>query len=407
MKYFNKILKYLFFILLWALFLFIGTGPPAPFSYFIKSGVEGESPADYITFVKQKANEANLGNVAVVLIENGKVADELYDAIDETIDENTLFNVASISKWVTTWAVLNLVEEGKLKLDRPANDYLTRWKLTSDTIDTKKVTIRSLLSHSSGLNREFDFQDNTDLTAVPTIEVALSSAEFVQEPESGFAYSNMGFGVLQLVIEEVSGLDFNTYMTNYVLKPLDMQQSTFIYKDTSNGKLATFYNTDQTVSPHFRYAGLAAHSLYTTPKDFTNFMLAHVTGNSVLENESIGLLTEKVHMMPVAAQGLGTTMYDVKEQNSVIIGHNGLNRWAINSRAIIDLETKDGVLIFCNGSMSFAGDMGDVWLSWKKGIARSYVQFANLTKMLVLLVLGSIIIITIGVVKNRRKSGAH
>lgn len=78
---------------------------------------------------------------------------------------------------------------------------------------------------------------------------------------------------------------------------------------------------------------------------------------------------------------------------------------------MIDLETKDGVLIFCNGSMGFAGgDMGgDVWLSWKKGIARSYVQFANLTKMLVLLVVGSVIIITIGgVVKNRKKSGgAH
>jgi len=102
-------------------------------------------------------------------------------------------------------------------------------------------------------------------------------------------------------------------------------------------------------------------------------------------------------------QGLGVTVYDPLLKNPVIIGHNGLNRWTINNRVEIDLETKDGVLIFCNGSMNFAARMGDVWLNWKKGIVRSTVQFANLNKILFYLGMGILVIIIVGLVKNRKK----
>ncbi len=405
MKTIKKILIYLVLFLLWAAFLRIGSGPPSPFSYFIKSGVDGELPSDYIAFVKKKAKEENIGNVAVVLIENGKQADEFYTSIDEPVDGNTLFNVASISKWLTTWAILKLVEEGKLQLDQPVNHYLTRWKLTSDTFNTEKVTIKSLLSHSSGLNRQFEFNNNTNLDSVPSIEDSLlSSAKFIQEPESGFSYSNTGFGVLQLVIEEVSGLSFNTYLTKKIMKPLGMNQSTFIYQDTLNAKLATFYNTDNTPSPHFRYPELAAGSLYTTPYDFIKFMLTHLNSNPVLDKNSISLMSKKIHQLHFMAQSLGTAIYDSQEDAPSIIGHGGLNRWAINSQAMVDLESKDGVLIFCNGSMDFASNMGDVWLCWKKGIVKPSVQVNNLNKMLVYLFIGFLIIITIGTIKNKKKT---
>ena len=404
MKTFKTILTYLSLILLWAAFLFIGTGPPAPFSYFIKSGVDGELPSDYIDFVNKKAEEKNIGNLAVILIEDGKKVDEFYSSISDPVNGDTFFNVASISKWVTTWAILNLVEEGKLELDTPVNTYLTRWQLNSEDFNTDLVTIRNLLTHTAGLNREFEFFNNTNLDAVPTIEVALSEAKLVQKPGSGYSYSNVGFGVLQLVIEEVTGNSFNEYLKNEVLQPLGMSRSTFVYKGTPDSKLAPFYNTDNTESPHFLYSGLAAHSLYTTPNEFSKFMVSHLKSNPVLNSNYIHLMSTPFYRAPYNARGLGVQFHDVSNEKPSIIGHNGLNRWAINSSALIDLEEKDGILVFCNGSMDFAAHMSETWLYWKKGIISSSVQFANLNKMLVYLGIGILVIIGIGIYKNRKKT---
>lgn len=408
MKTVKKILTYCSLILLWAAFLFIGTGPPAPFSYFIKSGVDGQVPSDYIDFVKKKAEEKKIGNLAVILIEDGSKVDEFYSSISDPVNGNTFFNVASISKWVTTWAILNLVEEGKLELDAPVNTYLTRWQLNSGDFDTELVTVRNLLTHTAGLNREFEFFNNTNIDAVPTIEGALSDAKLVQEPGSGYSYSNVGFGVLQLVIEEVTGQSFNGYLKNEVFRPLGMHKSTFIYRDSPN-KLAPFYNTDNTESPHFLYSGLAAHSLYTTPDEFSKFMVSHLRSNPVLDDKYIHLMSTPFYRAPYNVRGLGVQFYDVSNEKPSIIGHNGLNRWAINSSALIDLEEKDGILVFCNGSMDFAAHMSETWLYWKKGIVSPSVQFANLNKMLVYLGIGIVLIIGIGIFKNRGKKavGGH
>jgi CubicO group peptidase (beta-lactamase class C family) len=299
---------------------------------------------------------------------------------------------------------LSLVEEGRLDLDMPANNYLTRWKLTSELYNVKEVTIRSLLTHQSGLNREYDFKDNTIIDSVPSIENALLIAKFIHEPNTVYSYSNIGFGILQLVIEEVTDSSFNSYVENKVMKPLGMEKSTFVYQDSLKHKLATFYNTDNTKSPHFRYAEQAATSLYTTPNEFSKFLLAHIKKNPVLKKENINLLnTYYFSDGGYFGQGLGVRIYDTSIDNHTMIGQNGLGRWAINSSAIIDLDSKDGVIIFCNGSMDFAKYLGNIWIHWNKGIVTDSVQFENLNKMIKLLVIGALVIIIIGFVLERRK----
>ena len=155
----------------------------------------------------------NVGNVALVLIENGNVGAEHYAGVSQHIDAETMFSVASASKWVTALGVMTLVQAGKVDLDAPISNYLTRWQLPDGEFDNEQVTIRGLLSHTSGLADGLGFADYLPDETLPSLEGSLvepraSSGASVQialgsEPGSEWDYSGGGYLILQLIVEEV------------------------------------------------------------------------------------------------------------------------------------------------------------------------------------------------------------
>ncbi|MEL7218715.1 MAG: serine hydrolase domain-containing protein, partial [Pseudomonadota bacterium] len=88
------------------------------------------------------AEEQSAGNLSFVLIEGGEAASEFHLSKAEQVDAETVFQVASLGKWLTSWGVMSLVEEGKLDLDRPVSDYLSRWQLPASQFDNSGVTVR-------------------------------------------------------------------------------------------------------------------------------------------------------------------------------------------------------------------------------------------------------------------------
>src|SRR5690606_22168079 len=119
-------------------------------------------PDDAEAFLREavaRISEANRDDAALVLIENGAVAGEHYSGSADTVDRDTVFPVASVSKWITAWGIMTLVEAGGLDLDRPAEDSLTRWKLPPSRFDHRGVTVRRLLSHTAGLTDGLGFGD--------------------------------------------------------------------------------------------------------------------------------------------------------------------------------------------------------------------------------------------------------
>jgi len=85
----------------------------------------------------------------------------------------------------------------------PVNDYLTRIQLTSnDVFDVSKITVRKLLSHSAGLNNG-GFTGYSDVDDFPSVEEVLENVEVVNEPGSVWSYSNLGFGILQILMDKI------------------------------------------------------------------------------------------------------------------------------------------------------------------------------------------------------------
>jgi len=326
----------------------------------------------------------NNGNAVFVLIEDGKVFDEYAISVGEPVNGDTLFQVASLSKWVSAVGIMTLVEKGKIDLDKPVSDYLTRWTLPESEFDNNGVTVRRLLSHTAGLPGGLGYGGFAPGTKVQSIEDSLTQAadsygkvsvQVVHEPGSKWEYSGGGYTLLQLLVEEVTGMSFESYMQQAVLQPLGMSRSTYVIDPDNVTNLATFYNGCGTPDKHYRYTALAAASLYTTTSDMTRFIQAHLTGvngevvgRGVLKPDTLkqmrqphgSILIENVY-------GLGVYLDTANKENDFIIGHSGRNEPAITTDARLNPSTGDAIIILNTGNGSLASDIANEWIFWQTG----------------------------------------
>ncbi len=172
MRIFKRITLVFLAILIWTAFIGYGF-----IDGFLLRPITSEDTSEaFIEAVKEKIADEYVGNLAMVLIENGKASKDFFYSIDKPVNEKSGFPIASISKWVTSFGILKLVEQGKLDLDKPIDEYLTRWNLPESEFDNKKVTIRKLLSHSSGLVDDLGYSGFTENEKVQTIEESLIKA---------------------------------------------------------------------------------------------------------------------------------------------------------------------------------------------------------------------------------------
>lgn len=413
MKKFKNIALVFLAILLWTAFIGYGF-----IDGFLLRPISENNSESFIEATKEKIDKEFVGNFAMTLIENGKVSEFFFYSVDKEkpVNENTMFPVASISKWVTSFGIMKLVEEGKIDLDRPVDDYLTRWHLPKSEFDNKKVTIRRLLSHSSGLIDGLGYNGFATNETVQTIEESLTKATDAEdsdgmaivgyEPNSKYMYSGAAYTILQLLIEEISGQSFQEYMTQTVFEPLKMENSTFEYPKKSNDKLAQVYKVDGTTRQMNKFTALAAAGLYTTTEDLSKFLIANVSENNVLTQETIQTMSKPESFInKTKIYGLGSHLYSQDDAKSNIIGHDGSGNDAINTAARIDLTSKSGIIILETGNWNIASSMADEWIFWKAGIADYVVMQRNKSYVLTLLGIGYVIIVVLSIfiIKKRNK----
>ena len=208
-------------------------------------------------------------------------------AAGKPVRSDTVFQAASISKAVSAWGVMHLVEQGKLDLDAPAERYLTHWHFPPSRFDEKGVTIRRLLSHTSGLSAgsSTGYSGFEPGEPLPTLEESLTGKtkppggiRLVSAPGSSFKYSGANYLVLQLLIEEVTGLPFSTYMRQEVLEPLGMTNSSYTWRPELRSATARAYDAWGQPLPNYIIPERAAGGLYTTAPDLARFVAAHMSG---------------------------------------------------------------------------------------------------------------------------------
>lgn len=291
-----------------------------------------------------------------VIADGGVVLNEQYGWANyhtrQPLHEKTRFQVGSLSKPVTAWGIMKLVEQGIVSLDDPVEKYLTRWKLPRSKFNHEEVTIRRVLSHTAGLSVR-GYLGIPPHKKQPSLEQSLSGTGFLkrpvrvkQPPGAGFLYSGGGYTLLQLLIEEVSGYRFSDFMTEEVLIPLGMRNSSFKWTKEMKQEVSVAYDYFQRPLPNYLYIEEAAAGLYSTGTDLANFMLAHFNGGGhrVLNEESIHLIQTQVD--EAIPYGLGYRVVKLENQLKMVM-HDGINRgW--RSRMVFFPEKQSGIVILTN-----------------------------------------------------------
>jgi len=142
----KRIIKYVFTLVLtatlWSILVLFGTLN----GWWHKPFTKSNDPKLFTVAAKQKIKKEFVGNFAMTIMKDGIVEKQLFHSTNKKVDKNTIFQVSSLSKFVSTVGVMKLVEMGKINLDTPVSHYLKRWQLPPSEFDNEQVTVRRLLS---------------------------------------------------------------------------------------------------------------------------------------------------------------------------------------------------------------------------------------------------------------------
>ncbi|MBT2372226.1 serine hydrolase domain-containing protein [Pseudomonas fluorescens] len=211
------------------------------------------------------------------------------------VSPNTAFRAGAISKLITASAALQLVEQNRLALDAPIRDTLkefyvrSRFHADPSTAD-RDVTLRRLLSHQSGLPSEH-LRDLRSGFAMSQMPMRVSGIWLSTPPGTQVAYSNLGYALVGAAIERSAGQDFERQLQRSLLKPLEMDQSSFVGTHADVGNRSQGYQ-DGTASTDAQVRDLAASGLWASPKDLSHyvqmlFAQGNYKGKRVLDGASI------------------------------------------------------------------------------------------------------------------------
>lgn len=364
-------------IVSWLVIVFFG----AFYGWWMSAVVASGGSDEFFEYASNRLQMENPGNGALVLIEAGNLLHEYYSSSPDSIDRDTVFLTASMSKWFAAYGVMKLVQEGRADLDAPVSRYLTRWQLPAGEFDNDQVTLRTLLSHTAGLADGLGFGDYGADETLPALEQSLanprssSGQEVVLEvsspPGSEWLYSGGGYLILELLIEEISGQSFADYMRSAVFEPLEMNRSNYDHMAIMENNAGS-YDRDGNAAPVFQYASKAATAFVTSPADLTKFVLAQMpqTGREAPLNEASIQQMRQAHGRTAGIDiwGLGTILYAPTETGDTLFGHDGANDPAINTTARINLDTGDGLIVLVTGHPALATSIGSDWVLWQTGI---------------------------------------
>lgn len=201
--------------------------------------------------------------VAVIGIENHRIAWEKYYGVreagkDAPVDDQTLFEAASMTKPLAVYAAMKLVEQGKLDLDRPLTQYLPAPYLPDEPLHLK-ITARMVMSHTGGFP---NWRGDKPL-------------KVMHEPGTKHRYSGEGILLLQRVMEQLTDEDLQPYLTRTLMEPLGMKNSSLIWQEAYTSQAAAGHDDEGKVKTGRKLYSRpnAAYSLYCTPRDYAAFVL--------------------------------------------------------------------------------------------------------------------------------------
>jgi CubicO group peptidase (beta-lactamase class C family) len=316
---------------------------------------EDKALAEKIDAIVKADVKYDLFSGTVLVAHEGKV---IYSAAigyadKDHLTKNTLdtkFNIGSIGKCYTATLIMQLVQQGKIKLKDTLGMYLPDFPHP----EKDKIQIQHLLNHSSGLANYMEHKDyQCKMHSMRKISDALPliyDQELLFQPGERFSYSNSGMVVLGAIIEKVTGMQYKDYLRQQILEPLGMSDTAIVYADEVVLNRATGYRQlpekgKYSVEVFGEPPAFSDGGLYSTVGDMLKFDQA-LYGEKLLSEKYKQIMFTPVGPSPTYAFGWGS--YD--RDGTRMIGHSGgcpgfnaiFNRYPEKGYTLIVLSNYDG-----------------------------------------------------------------
>ena len=275
---------------------------------------------------------------------------------------STLNRIASIAKPITAIAILQLYEKEKIDLDASVQTYLPDFPVKSEGA----ITIRHLLNHTSGIGAYKSNKERENQKHFETLEEAIrvfEARDLLSIPGESYAYTTYGYVVLGRVIEVVSGLEYGTYVQNFIFEPLKMNHTgveisgknyahkSNLYHRNSKGKISK-------AEQHDLSNRVPGGGFFSTVPDMLKF------GDAILNHTLISKTTSDMMFANTGIKkegngyGLGWYLYGENPLYGPVYGHNGAQTGASTFLMLLpDQSTSIVVLSNTSGAMQQVSDI--------------------------------------------------
>jgi CubicO group peptidase (beta-lactamase class C family) len=295
------------------------------------------------------------------------------------ITEDTVFRIASITKLFTAVAVMQLWERGLIDLDAPAADRLRSYPLLPARPSFRRVTVRHLLTHTSGIPDVIALADlaHPDWGPFDARPAALSvglgeelpelsdyyrpGLRVRSEPGTGFVYSNHGFATLGQIVEDVSGVPLEAHLRERLFEPLGMTHTELVRSPRLESRLATGHVLGRggpraIADRHWVTRG--ASNIYSTPRDMARFVTALLGDDSqvqgpILARSTLATMFEAHHRPDPRLPGMGLGFFRHEVGGHLVVGHDGILP-GFTSEMLLAPDDGAGVMAFTNGAAGAA-----------------------------------------------------
>ncbi len=316
--------------------------------------------------IERKLAERGLPSIAVAVAKDGQIIWEAgfgWANREKRIPatEHTMYSLASISKPITATGLMVLVEQGLVDLDRPIGDYLGNAKLHGRAFDASAATVRHVANHTSGLPLHYQFFYEDEPYWRPAMDETIRRyANLVTAPGERYQYSNLGFGILDYVIERTSGKSYPDFMREEVFLPLGLTRTSVHIGKGLEAFAATRYAADGSPIPFYDFDHPGASAVFSSAHDLVRFGMFHLKNHlsdqrSIISDAAIDeMATATVNTGESSGYGIGWST-GRNEKGLRTVRHGG-GMGGVSTTLILLPSENAVIVVLGNASSSAPGE---------------------------------------------------
>jgi CubicO group peptidase (beta-lactamase class C family) len=332
--------------------------------------------------IQDKMKKEGLPSMAVAAARDGQIIWEeawgLAD-IEKQIPATTqtMYSLASTTKPITATALMMLAERGLVDLDKPANLYLGEGRLTG--VRPEEATVRRLLRHTAGLPLHWNLIFADEGYQRPDMDETIRRyGVIVAPPGEGFSYSNLGYGVLERIIERVSNKTYADFLKDEVFGPLGMTRSAVLLGPGSEAGIARRCTQQGKPFPFFDFDHRGASAVWASAHDLVRFGMFHL-GNHLPDQKPILSAKSRSDMRrenrPRAPESAGSLGWSSYRLNGIHFAAHSGGMFGVGARLTLLPEMDTVCVVLTNASTSMQGtDLWDVEWAILKAVVPGFPE---------------------------------